>query len=129
MPKIFSLVRMSSGQPDFDPTVTPVHGWVHCDSIGNWGAYLVSGTAAQLTALNALPQVVGLVAVTEAGDVRWAELDNNLPAAIRTRLNTWLTARGYPTIPTGWSNRRGVREIFQRFNARFDLAAFDVADG
>lgn len=120
--KAFALARMAGGQPDIDPTVTPYHGYVLCDRIGNtgWGAYLFSGTGPQLVALDAHPQVVGIAAVTQ--------LDDQVGSAVRTKINSWLSNRGQPTIPAGWSNRRVVREIYKRANARFDLNNFDVAE-
>jgi hypothetical protein len=128
--KAFVLARMVGGQPDIDQTETPYHGYVLCDRIGStgWGAYLFSGTGAQLTVLDALPQVVGIVAVTQNENVRWAELDDQVGGAVRTKLNNWLSNRGQPTIPEGWSNRRIVREVYKRANANFDLNNFDVAE-
>jgi len=116
-----------------DPQVsredTPYHGHVHIGNINHEvGAYIFSGTAAQLAAINSLPGIVGLVAVTENGAVRWAELDNVIGAAVRTKLNNWLTARGYPNIPAGWIYRRVVREVFQRLNAQFEFDLFEVAE-
>jgi hypothetical protein len=126
--KAFAIIRMSGGSPDIEEL--PIHGYVlafHTPNY-NWGGYLLSGTGPQLNALNSLPQVFGIVAVTEDGDVRWAELEGACPAAVRDRLNTWLTNRGYPNIPSGWTYRRVIREIFQRVNEHFDLDAIDVAD-
>jgi len=111
---------MSGGLPDIDTSVTPVIGWVLCDKIGDQGAYLFGGTAAQLTALNAPPQVLGIVAVTENGDTKWAELDNVISAGVRTKMNAWLTARGYPNIPADWTYKQVIMAVYQRFNARFD---------
>lgn len=126
MTKAFALIRMVGGSPDIGEL--PYFGYVLCDRIGatNWGAYLISGTGAQLSAIDALPSVMGIVAVTQAGDVRWAELDDNIAGAARTKLNNWLTARFRPTIPAGWTNRRVVREIYQAANAHWNLASFDI---
>jgi hypothetical protein len=55
-------------------------------------------------------------------------MGGTIAPAIRTRLNTWLTNRGYPNIPAGWTYRRVVREIFERINPHFSLDNFDVAD-
>lgn len=126
--KAFCIVRMVGGNPDIDFGTTPYTGYVHCASLGGFGAYLFSGTKAQLIALDALPQVVGIVAVTEAGDVRWAELDGVIAEAIRTKLNTWLTNHDLPTIPEGWTYRQVVVAAYKRFNDRFDLDGFDVKD-
>lgn len=128
MPHLFGICRMVGGDPDLDRTVTPFHGFVHCASIGNFGAYLFSGTGAQLTALAALPvaQFVPIVAITKSGDVRWAELDGVITTAIRNKLNTWLTARSLPNIPVGWTYKQVVVAIFKRLHANFDLDNFYV---
>lgn len=119
---------MAGGLPDIDFAVTPVFGYTLAGVVGNFGAYLFSGTAAQLSALNALPQVVGICVLTTAGDVRWAELDGKIAAAVRMRLNAWLAAQEYPTIPVDWSNRQVVEAIYKRMNDKFDLGGIDVAD-
>jgi hypothetical protein len=126
--KAFALIRMSGGLPDFDREQYPYHGHVLCDQFGNWGAYLISGTGAQLQAIDGLSGVVGICAVTEDDDVRWAELDGAIGAAVRTKINNWLEARELPAIPAGWSLRQVVLAIYRRFNDRFDLGWFDVAD-
>lgn len=126
--QLFAVVSVSSGAPEIDAQTTPYRGYVHCGGNANWGAYLISGTGAQLVAINALPNVYGICAVTKSGNVIWAELDNTIPAGVRTRLNTWLTARGFATIPAGWTNRQVVRAIFQRLRVDFEIGQEDVAD-
>lgn len=127
MPKLFAICRMVGGLPDIDVSVTPVRGWVHAASIGNQGTYLFSGTGPQLVALNALPQVLGICVVTEDGETRWAELDRTIPPVVRNRINTWLSARGYPSIPAGWSYRVVVFAIFRFLSDRFDPDVFDIS--
>ena len=122
---MFAISRMAGGQPDIDLTATPVHGWVLSGRIANYGAYLFSGTNAQLLALNALPQVVGIVGVTistnEDGVVlHWAELDNVINAAVRTKLNNWLTNNGYPTIPADWTNKQVIRAVWRHLRPDWD---------
>jgi hypothetical protein len=75
MAKLFAVCPMVGGSPDIDSTATPYKGYSLAAHTANyaWGCYIFSGTGAQLTALNALPQVVGIVAVTENGDTKWAE--------------------------------------------------------
>jgi len=128
MPKLFAIVPIDGAFPAIDRSVTPYNGYILADQVGNYGAYLFSGTGAQLIALNALPNVVGIVAVTQNGDVRWAELDGTITPAVRTKLNTWLTNRGYPSIPAGWTNRQVVDAVFKRINPNFDLDNFDIAE-
>lgn len=127
--KAFAIIPMVGGRPDLDPDVVSWHGYTLCAHIGhNWGCYLFSGTAAQLQAINALPHVYGICAVTESGAIRWAELDNPISPAVRTRLNTWLENRDYPTIPAGWTYRQVILAVYRRVNEWFDLDSVDVAD-
>lgn len=118
---------MTGGVPDIDATATPYKGYVLCDTLGSWGAYLVSASGAQLTAINALPAVVGIVAVTENG-VKWAELDGTIAAGVRTNINNWLTNRGITNIPSGWSYRQVINAIYNRFNNRFDINSMDITN-
>jgi len=127
LPHLWALCRIEGGDPLIDRSAIPV-GFDHCATVGNWAAYLFSGTAAQLTALAALPntQLVPIVAVTKSGDVRWAELDGIISSGVRTKLNTWLSNHGQPAIPTGWTYRQVVLAIFRRLHANFDLDGFYV---
>jgi len=130
MPHLFAICDMVGGFPNI-PASTPVKGWAHFDSLGQYGAYLFSGTAAQLAALNALPNMAGLVEMTGKADNEreWLELDTVIAAGVRTKINNWLTARGRPTIPAGQTYKQVVRAIFQYFNSRFDpLEAVFVTD-
>lgn len=130
MPHLFAICNMIGGSPNI-PASTPVKGYAHFDTLGQYGAYIFSGTAAQLAALNALPNVIGLVAMTGKtdNDKEWLELDTVIAAGVRTKINTWLTARGFTNIPAGWTYKQVVRAIYQRFNSRFDpLEAVFVTD-
>jgi len=120
---MLAIVDMAGGLPNVDPAVTPYVGHNLIWQIGGangYGLYMFSGLVAQLTALNALSQVRGLVVMTDNGVVKWAELDNVITTAHRTKLNTWLTARGYPNIPAGWTYRQVVRAIIRRLRAYGD---------
>ena len=125
--KAFMLCRMSGGQPDIDTEATPYYGYVLCDQIANFGAYLFSGTGQQLLALDALPQVLGIVAVTENDEVRWGELDGAAEDAVRDKLNTFLANHDKPQIPEDWTYRQIVKKIYGYFNSHFDMSSFDVA--
>src|SRR5512135_3478277 len=124
MPWALGVVPMNGGVPAVDTTATPYNGHVLVGQIGNWGAYLVSGTNAQLQALAALPNVYPICMLTQAGNVKWAELDNAVTAAMRTKLNTWLTNQGQATIPAGWTNRQIVMAVFKRFKNDYNLDDF-----
>jgi len=130
LPHLFGIVRtlIVGGDPDIDRVAIPYHGFAKCISVSNYGCYLFSGTTAQLTALAALPaaQFVPVCVVTHDDKVRWAELDGIIANGVRTKLNTWLTARSLPNIPVGWTYRQVVMAIFKRLNADFDLDWFNV---
>lgn len=129
--KAFCLMRMVDGQPDLPAQAQGRVNYVLCDRIGstNWGAYLCAATGPDLQDLDTLwAGFVGIVAVTEDGDVRWGELDNPCDDTARAKINNWLTVHNYPTIPDGWTNRQVVREIYRRANAHFNLSSFDIMD-
>jgi hypothetical protein len=127
MAHMLAIVDMAGGAPAINPETTPYVGHVLIWQAGNFGLYLFGGTAAQLTALNALATCRGLVGMSSGGAVYWGELDNVITSAHRTKLNTWLTARGYPTIPVDWSYRQVVRAIIRRLRS-FGDDTDDFAD-
>ena len=114
MPHMLAIVDMQNGLPVIG--ATPAN-YALIWQAGNFGLYLFGGTAAQLTALNALATVRGLAAMTDNGVVKWGELDNVITSAHRTKLNIWLTARGYPTIPADWTYRQVVRALIRRLRS------------
>lgn len=123
----FAICKCDSGSPVPDEQATPFHGYACTGRAGNYGAFLVSGSLAQLQAINALPEVYGICLLTTGG-VRWGELDNTITPALRTRINIWLAARGYATIPAGWTNRQVVLAVCRRLNPDFDLRYWWVKD-
>ncbi len=124
--KAFAIATQTNGIPNISSL--PFAGWTQCGRVGTFAAYLFSGTGPQLIAINALSNVYGLVAMTESGSIRWAELDGTVTTAQRTKWNAWLSARGYPTIPVGWSYRQIVLAVFKRLNNLFDLTTHDILD-
>lgn len=118
---------MASGTPVLGDL--PYHGYCLAAQLNDtWGLYVVSGTAAQLTAINALPDTYAICTVTESEGAKWPELDSVITSARRTRINSWLTARGLPTIPAGWTYRRTLEAIGQRIRANYTIDSADVAE-
>jgi len=115
MAKAFCVSAVSNGVPDFSGL--PCSGNVLLAITPNraWGLYIVTGTGGQLTAINALPTVYALCLVT-AGGSHWPELEDVISAGVRTRFNQWLTNRGYPTIPAGWTYRQTITAVCVRLN-------------
>lgn len=120
MARAYCLMKMSSGTPSVDFTETPIRGYVLCDQFKSWGAYMVSGTAAQLTALNSASNVIGICAVTA--------LNNTIAAGVRSALNAKLDEWGYPNIPAGWSYRQVLAAVYKRLNGNWRIDNFDVID-
>jgi hypothetical protein len=114
---MFAVARMVGGSPNLGDPVPPYHGHVLTGQVGQFGLYLFSGTPAQLAAIDALPNVVGLCLLRTTGSgmnvVKWAEIDDSFADAARTRINTWLTNNGKPTIPAGWTNKQVIRKLFE----------------
>jgi len=114
--------ELTEGTPEEMPNLSPpdtgkVVGGVlaHFASIGQWGLYSITGKTADVSAWIAKPTIYPLAYRTRTGQLRWAEQDETIDPAIRTRLNTWLTARGYNTIPAGWTKRQVVQALVDRF--------------
>lgn len=118
--RAYAVISMANGRPDLGGL--PCYGYTLLAHLPNYshGVYLVSGTAAQLTAINALAQVYRICTL--------AELDDVITAARRTRINEWLTARGYPNIPAGWTYRQVLDAIAKRLLPHFVRERNDVAD-
>jgi hypothetical protein len=127
--KFFCLTRVAGGVPDIGQLGTDYTGHVQVDSVGSWGAYLISGSGAQLTAINALPQVIGICQVTENG-VRWGELDSVVSTTVMNKLNAWKTANRptWPAVTAGMTYRTIINFLFNKFNVKFNLNAIDISE-
>lgn len=130
--KAIAIIPIVGGAPDVDLNNTPIHGIVLGGRIGSYGIYVLSGTGAQLQAVDALPGVVGIAAFTDDPNdpVKWAALDGPIPAGVRNKIDTWV-ANNHPawgTIPAGWKLRDLVKFIGKKLNTHFDLASLNVAD-
>lgn len=126
MARMYAFVRAPNGSPELDDELTPIRGRVLVAEFGNWHLLQISGTVAQLTAIAALPasQCVAFPRMAREGAVEGqaygVELAANIPLAARTKINTWLSARGYPTIPAGTTWRQFLRAVARRVRAEFD---------
>jgi len=104
---LYAVTEMVGGQPNINNL--PLTGYALSAGpfgAGNWSLYLFSGTLAQLTAIGSLANVLPLAGMTDNGIIKWPELNNTITTAIRNKWNTWLTARGKPTIPAGWTYKQ-----------------------
>lgn len=112
----------NDGAPDIG---TGWHRWAHVGDLpGAYAIYIVVASGVQLTAIEAMPGVVG-GAVVSNGSVRWSQLDEPLQPALRTKLNTWLTNRGLPTVGSNFT----LLQLVRRAASEFDYGTHDVWDG
>lgn len=98
------------------------YSWV--GKIGVWNAVLLTTTDARLDAVEAAAGNNALVLVRMTTDVR-GELDIDINAPALTKLNTWLTNRGYAT-ETNAPTRVILRQLFRRFLPDFTPEQVDV---
>jgi hypothetical protein len=122
-----AVIRTEGGMPVIAQAKTPYTNWVSLGDLPNkYGLYMVSDTPARLQAADTISGVYGICVITKSGDVQWAELDNVITPAMRTKINTWLSAHSYSTIPVSWTNRRVVTELLKRIDAKFEINQFFV---
>ncbi len=130
MIKAFVLMRMIGGQPNIDFKETPIHGRAHIPTNlpGDWGAFLVSGSGAQLLDLQDLSNVIGIVAVTEDENTHWGELDGLVDSGIMIKLNNWIGNNhpSWPRVKAVHTYRKIIKELFSRLNINFKLSTIDV---
>lgn len=113
----------SKGAPDVG---TGYRGFVQIGQLpGAYCAYVITGTPAQLAAIDAHANTLVGAPVTEAaGAEKWAELKVQLPAGVRTKINTYRANNGQGPIPvnTTWL------QVIRQAAPHFDFGNFDVGD-
>ena len=112
----------SKGAPDIG---TGYSGFVYVGNLpGAYAAYVITGTGAQLLAIQGHANFLVGVQVTEGAD-RWAELRATLPAGVRAQINNWRSNNGQGPVPAGTTWLQVIRFAANHF----DLAGnFDVFD-
>jgi len=116
---MFAFSRMTGGVPK-DVTTDLVHGWVLIGQFDVYGAYLFSGSAAQLIAVDALPSVVGICKVS-VGDTKWPELNDTIDLTVRTKINNYLTSIGKDyQVPADATNATVIKKTYKYFRGSFD---------
>jgi len=133
--QVYVVAReINDGTPEETPTLSqPDSGkvvggvLVHYASIGQWGLYSINDKAAAILDWVSKPTVYVVSPRTRNAVSRWVEADEVIDPAVRTRINSWLTARGYPTIPAGWTKRQVVEAFVDRFiKSRWPNFSLDI---
>lgn len=98
-------------------------GYVFIGKVGVWNALLVVSPD---TKFDELEQSAGngMVVLGKLNEHQ-SGLEVDLDQSTLDRLNTWLTARGFPT-ETRRSRRQTVRRLFRRFFSDFEPEFVDV---
>lgn len=110
--RALAIVTMAGGQPDGADVPVMVHGYaligvVHGPVTGtNYGVYLVSGTAEQIAALDAVESVVA----SDALD--WSAVVSSQTRAV---LNALFQQAGWPLIPAGVTYTQVLSGMFPGF--------------
>ena len=113
----------TKGRPDIG---TDWGGFVHIGNLpGAYAIYIIVGTGLQLATIDAHVNCVGGLQITDIG-VRWPEMRQAIPAALRTKINTYRIAQGQSTIPAGTTLLQVARFAANHFDG---LGNFDVWDG
>ncbi len=126
-PKAIVIARAIASGPDAGaPNIgNGWHRWVRVGDLpGAYAVFVIVATGAQLTAIQANANCVGGIFVTGEG-IRWAELDQPVPTALRTKINTYLTAHSQPTIGVNVT----LLQVMRKAAADFDWGTHDVWDG
>ncbi len=98
------------------------YSWV--GRIGAWNALLLTTTPARLTTVENAAGNNAVVLVRMTTNAR-GELDIDIDAAALTKVNTWLTNRGFPT-ETNAPARAILSRLFKRFLPEFKPENLDV---
>lgn len=103
---------------------TLIGGYSWVGKIGAWNALLLTTTDARLTTVETAAGNNALVLVRMSTDTR-GELDVDINAAALTKVNTWLTNRGFQT-ETNAPARAILRRLFKRFLPDFEPEQVDI---
>lgn len=101
-----------------------VGGYSWVGRVGAWSGLLITTTDTQLSTWQTAAGSGALVLVTMTSDER-GELDIDIDNAALTKLNTWLTARGF-AIETRASGRVIIRKLFRRLRNDFEFEQVEI---
>ena len=142
---MYAIAKMSNGMPDLGGL--PYYGFVHIGRVGDWGAYLFSGTPAQLSAIAAAEGVIVLAERTDTEGEQWTERVQDMLCVRAVKVNEWLSNEGktplavapvvegqnavnggmigydleaFPDTATGVTCEDAVTQVFSEFRPGFD---------
>jgi len=112
---------MEGGAPAL-PEETPVKGYALGAQHRNFGLYLVAGTAAQMKAVDALPETCGICTATQVDEV--------VSDAKRAEINAWKDQHfpSLPDVPPDWTYGRIARYIYERADQNYHHEVLYIKD-
>ncbi|MHC4560882.1 MAG: hypothetical protein ACYS80_26675 [Planctomycetota bacterium] len=113
--KAYTIAKIVDGSPIWVEQGLEYRAYALRCRKGNWGLYAVSGTGAQLQAIDALADVYG---ISTFGNV-----DEVMDATLRTNLNQFIIDKDiHPTwqIPADWTARQVFRKMVEYFDLQCD---------
>jgi hypothetical protein len=113
--KAYCIAKIVNGQPAWVESELDFRAYAMRCRKGNWGIYAVSGTGAQLVAIDAHPDVYGICTFNN--------IDEVMDSTLRANLNQFILDKGIHDtwqIPEDWTARQVFRKIVEYFNLRCD---------
>lgn len=131
MAKAICIVKMKTGaqtrgQLDAGAAGSAVN-FEHCgvDLPGNYQAYIVTGTGAQLTAITQHANFVAGQQIQKNGEVwAWADSRTKIAAGALTKINTYLVANGHEAMTA----QNSIVDLLRVFKADYEPGQDDVFD-
>jgi len=121
----YFLIHKPNGYPDLDDGGEQLlfKGYVLGAMAGAWGLYLVMGTSAQLAAIHAHANTVGICTL--------GGLDETVTGAVKSALDAWADAHfpSLPPVPADWTNRQVIQELGERVDENFTIPGTDIQQG
>jgi len=101
--------------------------FVHCgvDLPGNYQAYIVTGTGAQLTAISQHANFVAGQQISKNGEVyAWEDSRTAIAPGAATEINTWLVANGHEPLTA----QDSILDLLRIFAPDYEPGQDDVAE-
>lgn len=113
----------SKGAPDIG---TSYRGFVYVGNLpGAYAVYIITGSGAQLTAIQTHANCVGGALVTESGGVKWGKMNEPISQALLDKINTWRAARKLATVDASTTLKQVAKWAASHFDGQGNFDVFD----
>jgi hypothetical protein len=114
--KAYCIAKIINGQPVWVDAGLEYRAFALRCKKGHWGIYAISGTGAQLIAIDTHPDVYGICT--------FANVDEVMDATLRVNLNQFILDKGIHEtwqIPVDWTARQVFEKLVSYFNLQCDV--------